>query len=87
MEKWPGSRSRIWSKLPPTAASRRGVLMLGLSAGFAFGKSHVKGDTSDNRLPSFVLGKSASFDRTPQMNDLFFRHTLEKILIRFPIER
>jgi len=61
--------------------------MLGLGAGFAFGKSHVEGDSSNNRLPSFVLGKSASFNRTPQMNDLFFRHTLEKILIRFSIER
>ncbi len=46
--------------------------MFDLGAAFALGKRHIEGNAGNNGLPSFIFGKAASFDRTPEIDNLFF---------------
>jgi hypothetical protein len=39
--------------------------MFDLLAGSGFGKRHIKGNAGNNRLPSFIFRKPASFNRAP----------------------
>lgn len=60
--------------------------MLDLSAVSAFCKGHIQSYSRDDCLPCLIFGKAAPLNGTPQMNDFFFGHALEKILITFPVQ-
>ncbi len=40
-------------------------LVLDLSGVSAFGEGHIQSNPGDNRLPSLILGKAATLNRTP----------------------
>jgi hypothetical protein len=56
-------------------------LVLDLFIRLGFSKCHVESKPGDNRVPGFVFRNSASFDRAPEVDNFFFRHTFEKIQI------
>ena len=56
-------------------------LVLNLFTHSGSSERHVQRDASDYRLPGFILGESAAFDRPPEIDDLFFGYGLEEILI------
>jgi hypothetical protein len=62
------------------------LLVLDLFTAFGFCECHVESKPSDNRVPGFVFGNAASFDRTPKVYNFFFSHTFEKIQITLFVE-
>ena len=51
--------------------------MFELFGSFGLSEGHVQGNTSDNRLPGFVLGKALALDGTPQVNDFFLGNAIK----------
>ena len=61
------------------------ILMFDLLAVFGFCKSHIEGNSGNNRLPCLVFGKASAFDRAPKVNDLLLSYAFEEVLISFHI--